>query len=114
MLDHSLHLARVVTLVDAVSGTQSLERFAEAARQAALADILVITKTDLAPLSPELRRRLDAINGRAERVVAAETEDAGAAVFGEARNSRAPAAAAESVASRPMASTRSASCSTAR
>jgi G3E family GTPase len=95
MLDHSLHLARVVTLVDAVSGARSLDRFAEAARQAALADILVITKTDLAPLGPELRRRLDAINDRAERVVAIETKDAGAAIFGKAGNSRALAVPAE-------------------
>ena len=57
MLDHSLRLARVVTLVDAVNGADSLDRFAEAARQAALADALVITKTDLAPLGPDLVRR---------------------------------------------------------
>ena len=95
MLDHSLHLARVVTLVDAVNGAQSLDRFAEAARQAALADILVITKTDLAPLGPELRRRLDAINDRAERVLAVGTENAGAVVFGVAGNSSAPAIPAE-------------------
>src|SRR6201998_2903945 len=36
-LDHFLHLARVVTLVDAVNGADSLDRFAEARRQAPLA-----------------------------------------------------------------------------
>ena len=72
MLDHSLHLARVVTLVDAVNGADSLDRFAEAGRQAALADTLVITKTDLAPLGPDLVRRLDALNDRADRILAAE------------------------------------------
>ncbi|MGH7093549.1 MAG: CobW family GTP-binding protein, partial [Stellaceae bacterium] len=45
MLDARLLLARVVTLVDATTGTRSLDRFAEAARQAALADALVISKT---------------------------------------------------------------------
>src|SRR5689334_13360214 len=82
VLDHSLHLARVVTLVDAVNGASSLDRFAEAGRQAALADILVITKTDLSPLGPDLLRRLDALNDRADRIVAAEAEDAGAILFG--------------------------------
>src|SRR5262249_19607101 len=43
MLDHRLRLASVVTLVDAVQGADTLDRFAEAARQAALADLLVIT-----------------------------------------------------------------------
>src|SRR5271165_7034851 len=77
MLDHCLRLAGVVTLVDAVSGAETLDRFAEAGRQAALADVLVITKTDLAPLGADLVRRLDQINDRAGRILAAETEDAG-------------------------------------
>src|SRR5262252_4288395 len=54
MLDHRLRLAGVVTLIDTVSGAATLHRFAEAARQAALADMLVVTKTDLAPLGPDL------------------------------------------------------------
>jgi G3E family GTPase len=81
MLDHSLHLARVVTLVDAMSGADSLDRFAEAGRQAALADTLVVTKTDLAPPGPDLARRLDALNNRADRILAADTEDAGLVLF---------------------------------
>src|SRR5690349_14823486 len=43
MLDYSLHLARVVTLIDTLSGLDNLDRFAEAVRQAAVADTLVIT-----------------------------------------------------------------------
>jgi G3E family GTPase len=82
MLDHSLHLARVVTLVDAVTGADSIDRFAEAGRQAALADTLVITKTDLAPLGADLVRRLDALNDHADRILAGETEDAGVVLFG--------------------------------
>src|SRR3954469_13257530 len=78
MLDHRLRLAGVVTLVDAVHGTETLERFAEAGRQAALADVLVITKSDLAPLGSDLVRRLDRINNRAERILATEARDPGA------------------------------------
>jgi G3E family GTPase len=98
MLDHCLHLARVVTLVDAVQGAESLDRFAEAGRQAALADTLVITKTDITPLGPDLVRRLDAINGRAERIIATETDDAGAVLFGTGDRSAAPAMPADPVA----------------
>src|SRR4029077_20440990 len=38
MLDHRLRLAGVVTLIDAVHGAATLERFADACRQTALAD----------------------------------------------------------------------------
>ena len=98
MLDHCLRLAAVVTLVDAVSGAATLDRFAEAGRQAALADLLVITKTDLAPLGPDLVRRLDRINGRAERLLAAEAADAGAVLFGAPLHATAPVMPAEPVA----------------
>src|SRR5436305_4792079 len=50
-LDGRLHLGRVVTVVDAVTGAATLARFPEAARQAAVADALVISKTDLAEIS---------------------------------------------------------------
>src|SRR5215468_7450407 len=98
MLDHRLRLAGVVTLVDAVNGAATLDRFAEAARQAALADTLVITKTDLAPLGPDLVRLLDRINDRAQRIVAAEAADAGAVVFGAGPGATAPAHPAEPIA----------------
>ncbi len=91
MLDHRLHLARVVTLVDAVTGAASLDRFAEAGRQAALADTLAITKTDLAPLGPDLVRSLDALNDRARRIITAEADDAGALLFAGGERSAAPA-----------------------
>ncbi len=81
MLDHSLHLARVVTLVDAITGADTLDRFAEATRQAAIADALVISKTDLARPGPDLIRRLDRINDRASRILAAEAGDPGALLF---------------------------------
>ena len=43
-------------MVDAVAGLATLDRFAEAARQAAIADALVISKTDLAPCRRGARR----------------------------------------------------------
>jgi G3E family GTPase len=95
MLDHTLHLARVVTLIDAVTGADSLDRFAEARRQAALADTLVVTKTDLVPLGPDLLRRLDALNDRADRIVAAPNADAGLILFGYGERSAAPVAPVE-------------------
>src|SRR5205814_7682620 len=49
MLAQRLRLGRVVTMVDAIEGAGTLDRFAEATRQAAVADALVISKTDLAP-----------------------------------------------------------------
>ncbi len=81
MLDHSLHLAGVVTIVDAAAGADTIGRFAEAARQVAVADTLVISKTDLAPLGPDLARRLDRINDRAPRIIAAAAGDPGAVLF---------------------------------
>ena len=41
-------LGKVVTVVDAVNGAANLDRFAEAVKQVALADRLVVSKTDLA------------------------------------------------------------------
>lgn len=98
MLDHRLRLSAVVTLVDAVQGAATLDRFAEAARQAALADLLVVTKTDLAPLGPDLARRIDRINNRAACVLAADAPDPGAILFDAARRAAAPVMPGEPVA----------------
>src|ERR1700693_546415 len=77
MLDHRLRLGRVVTVVDAVSGAGTLSRFVEAARQAAIADVLVISKTDMAPLTADLADRLDTLNPAAERVIGADASKPG-------------------------------------
>ncbi|GGF88597.1 ATP-binding protein [Azorhizobium oxalatiphilum] len=54
-------LGRVVTVVDGVQGLDTLERHPEARRQAAVADVIVITKTDLRPRDlPALEARLRA------------------------------------------------------
>jgi G3E family GTPase len=85
MLDARLHLGRVVTVVDAVTGADTLLRFAEASRQAAVADALVISKTDLAPLSEALHGVLAKINPAAERILAAA--DPGPVLFGASQRS---------------------------
>ena len=65
-------LSRVITLFDIITGMQSLENHPEAFRQIALADVVLLTKTDLARDPATLRdigkdrRRLSAINPGAQ------------------------------------------------
>lgn len=54
----------VVTLVDAVNGMKTLDHHEEAVKQAAMADRIVITKTDL----PEGREQLAALRARLQRL----------------------------------------------
>jgi G3E family GTPase len=58
------HLKAVVTTVDAVNGLSQLDELAEPVKQAALADVLLITKTDLAGgnAAAALRQRLAKVN----------------------------------------------------
>lgn len=76
MLGAQYRLNGVVTLVDAVNGAGQLDTMAEAAKQAAVADRLVITKTDLAPAAQAaaLRARLRALNPYAGLADAVEGE----------------------------------------
>ena len=70
-------LESVVTLIDAVNGMATLDAHAEAVKQAAVADRLVLSKTDL-PAAQEttsqLRERLRALNPAAPILVARESE----------------------------------------
>jgi G3E family GTPase len=52
----------VATLADAVHGESALDRHPEARRQVALADVLVLSKTDVMAPSAALRQRLAALN----------------------------------------------------
>jgi len=72
LLAQRCRLQGVVTTVDAVHGTAQLSRQFESLKQAAVADLLVLTKTDLAePAGLErLERRLARINPGAQRVAA--------------------------------------------
>jgi G3E family GTPase len=52
----------IVTVVDALHGEATLDRHKEARRQAALADRLLLSKTDIAAPTTVLRERLAALN----------------------------------------------------
>ncbi|HXX04459.1 MAG TPA: GTP-binding protein [Xanthobacteraceae bacterium] len=70
VLRHHFRLGNVVTTVDAVNGLLHLERQEESAKQAAVADRIVITKTDIADARDiaELRRRLTRLNPAAPQL----------------------------------------------
>ena len=72
VLRHHFRAGRVVTTVDAVNGLSQLDTYVESNRQAAIADCLVLTKTDLADDATiaMLSARLAAINPDAEMHVA--------------------------------------------
>jgi G3E family GTPase len=64
VLRHHFRLSGIVTTVDAVNGAAQIGGFPEAAKQVAMADRLVLTKTDLSDgqLVAALRARLRALN----------------------------------------------------
>lgn len=64
VLCHHLRLGTVIATVDAVNGMLHLDRQPESVKQAALADRIVLTKTDIAapPAVAGLRRRLLRLN----------------------------------------------------
>lgn len=80
-LEASLRLDRIVTIVDALIGLETLDRYPEATAQAAVADLLLVSKTDLAPAPDALLGRLASLNTIASLADAAEV-DPGAALFG--------------------------------
>jgi G3E family GTPase len=83
MLGHEVTLQAVVTLVDCVSGESMLARHPEATSQVAVADRIVLSKSDIAPPSPALQSSLDALNSWAERVVADRESDAAEVIFAQ-------------------------------
>lgn len=84
VLAPQLCLDSVITLVDAVNGTAQLELYAEAAKQVAVADRLLITKTDLAApaLVDTLRAGLARINPAVQMHAVAHGEIAPESLFG--------------------------------
>ena len=64
MISHDYRLDGVVATVDAVNGARQLDEHQEAAKQVAVADRLLISKTDLADIdaSAPLRARLENLN----------------------------------------------------
>jgi G3E family GTPase len=78
VLRHHFRAAGVVTTVDAVNGMLQLDRHIESVRQVAIADVIVLTKTDLAeaPVTARLVAQLGAMNPVAPLLSAAEALDA--------------------------------------
>jgi len=76
MLGAQYRLDCVVTLVDAVNGLRNLDDAPEAAKQAAVADRIVITKSDIAPPAAvaDLEVRLQQMNPYAARMIAVNGE----------------------------------------
>src|SRR5262249_11291789 len=76
MLGAQYRLDCVVTLVDAVNGLRNLDDAPEAAKQAAVADRIVITKSDIAPPAQvaSLESRLAKMNPYAARTIAVNGE----------------------------------------
>ncbi|MEI9404434.1 GTP-binding protein [Mesorhizobium argentiipisi] len=79
-LVHAFRLDGVITMVDAVNGEATLDVHVEAVKQAAVADRIVLTKTDLAEAAEveALRARLKQVNLGA---VLLDVADAGAAAL---------------------------------
>jgi G3E family GTPase len=67
-------LGGVVTTVDAVNGADTLDREEISVKQAAIADRLLLTKTDLGTPQPSLMRRLHELNATAPVLVARHGE----------------------------------------
>ena len=82
VLRHRCRADRLVVTLDAVAGEANLDRHAEAVRQVTAADVVVLTKRDLAPPTAEdrLRRRVADLNPAAQ-VLAAEHGRAEAAAL---------------------------------
>jgi len=74
-------LDTLLTLIDAQHGEATLDRHPEARRQAALADRLLLSKTDVADDTHALRRRLTALNPAAPMLNAVAGDIAPDALF---------------------------------
>lgn len=78
----------VVTTIDAITGLSTLDRHEEALRQAAVAEILVLTKTDLPHAQPgALEQRLSALNPGARLLDRSRDAITPSALFGSAPSS---------------------------
>jgi G3E family GTPase len=76
VLRHHFRLSGIVATVDAVNGAAQLADFPEAVKQAAVADRLIVTKSDIAAAEAvtALRARLRALNASAEILLSTEAD----------------------------------------
>jgi G3E family GTPase len=68
----ALRLSGVIATIDTLNGADALDRHEEAVRQIAVADRIVLTKSDIEPVSADLLARLRTLNPRADIVPAAD------------------------------------------
>jgi G3E family GTPase len=100
VLRHHFCIGKVIATVDAVNGAQQFDTQSESVKQVAVADWLVLTKTDLATaeVTTRLTRRLRHINAGAPLWRAAENDlDADALLSGEDHEAWQPAETADAV-----------------
>jgi len=100
VLRHHFCLGNVITTVDAVNGAQQLDAQPESVKQVAVADRLVLTKTDLAAaeVTTRLTQRLRRINSGAPLSRAAENNvHAGVLLSGEDHEAWQPAEADDAI-----------------
>ncbi|GBC69630.1 putative GTP-binding protein YjiA [archaeon HR01] len=70
VLQHHYRVHKIVTVVSALNGEEVLRMFDVARKQLAMADLVVVTKVDLAPLDEKLASLISSINPAAEVVQA--------------------------------------------
>lgn len=80
-LVQAFRLDGVIALVDAVNGGDTLDNHVQAVKQVAVADRIVLTKTDLADDSGDLRERLRRLNPSAPILDAGDLPSGYAALF---------------------------------
>lgn len=90
VLRHHFRLGNVITTVDAVNGARQLDAFEESLKQAAVADRLVLTKTDIADAAAAkiLRARLATLNPAAQIFDGADAASAAKLFTSDVYNSR--------------------------
>lgn len=91
-LDGVFALDSIVTVVDAAFGEATLREYAEARRQVAVADTIVLSKTDLTAPSKGLREAIGALNDRAEPIMPSKDDDPATLLFADAAGLRSRAA----------------------
>ncbi|WP_018181376.1 CobW family GTP-binding protein [Kaistia granuli] len=83
MLRHHFRVGNIVTVVDVPNGLANLAAYPESQRQVAVADRLIVSKSDIAPMeaAASLRTRLEALNPAAEILELSETMQPEDALF---------------------------------
>ncbi|MEM1386236.1 MAG: GTP-binding protein [Pseudomonadota bacterium] len=84
LMPHYYRMDGIVTVADAATGARTLDTQVEAVNQIALADLIVVTKTDLVPETDlaAYEARLSSINNTARRIHAQHGEVPIGALFG--------------------------------